>query len=106
MSVLLAVVVVGAGSLVFRLVPLLGAHLLPPALPRLAGRIGVAVLTAIVVRAVLQHHDAGVSPAPLVAGVSVGLGLVLAFRGRSVLLSVAVGVASYLALGAVVAALW
>jgi branched-subunit amino acid transport protein len=104
-SVLLAVLVVGAGSLLFRLVPLLGARLLPPGLPRLAGRVGVAVLTAIIVRTVLLHQDAGVAHAPLVAGLSVGLGLALAFRGRPVLASVAVGVASYLVLGAIVAAL-
>ena len=106
MTGLLAVLVVGAGSLAFGLLPLLGANLLPPAMPRLAGRVGVAVLTALIVRTVLLHQDPGIPPAPLLAGLSVGLGLTLAFRGHPVLLSVAAGVASYLLLGAAAAALW
>jgi branched-subunit amino acid transport protein len=101
MSVLLAVLVVGLGSLVFRLVPLLGAELLPARLTRTAAWAGLSVLAALTVRSVATHQDASLphlAPAPLVAGVAVGLGLVLARRGRPVLLAVASGAAAYLVL--------
>ena len=109
MNVVLAVAVVGAGSLFFRLAPLMGAHLLSDRLARLSGWAGLAVLAAISVRAVVLHRDDTVPGAPLLAALAVGTGLVLAHRGRSVLTSVASGAAVYLALslplGAVVAAL-
>ena len=104
MTVLLAVLAVGAGSLVFRLLPLLGAHRLPDRLARIAGWAGLAVLSAITVRAVALHRDSAVPGAPLLAALSVGAGLALAYRGRSVLVSVASGAATYLVLAAAVAA--
>jgi branched-subunit amino acid transport protein len=100
MRVLLAVLIVGAGSLLLRLTPLLGAHRLPDRLSRVAGWAGVSVLAAFTIRAVLQHHDPGVPIAPVVAGLAVGAGLFLAFRGRSLLVSVAAGTACYLVLAA------
>jgi branched-subunit amino acid transport protein len=75
MRVLLAVLVVGAGSLLLRLAPLLGAHRLPDRLSRVAGWAGVSVLAAFTIRAVLQHHDPGVPIAPVLAGLAVGAGL-------------------------------
>jgi branched-subunit amino acid transport protein AzlD len=105
MTVLLAVAVVGAGSMVFRLAPLLGAEWIPHRLTVLAGWAGLSVLVAMTVRTVLRHHDPAVPAAPLVAAASVGLGLLLAFRGRSVLLAVAIGGSAYVVLSAAVVAL-
>lgn len=104
MTVLLAVLTVGAGSLLFRLVPLLGARRLPDWLTRVAGWAGLSVLTAITVRAVAGHQDPAVPAAPLLAAVAVGAGLYLAFRGRSVLVAVSAGAACYLVLSAAVSA--
>ena len=100
MSVVIAVLVVGLGSLVFRAVPLVGAHRLPVRLAEAAGFAGVAVIAAITVRTVLHHQDSGVPVAPLVAALAVGVGLLLAFRGRPVPIAVAAGLTSYLLLSA------
>jgi branched-subunit amino acid transport protein len=104
MSVLIAVVLVGAGSLVFRLVPLLGARRIPERLTVLAGWAALSVLVAMTVRGVLDHRDPTVpGPVPL-AAVSVGLGLLLAFHGRSALVAVVAGGSTYVVLSAAVAA--
>lgn len=100
MSVLVAVLVVGLGSLLFRMVPLVGAHRLPDRVAEAAGFAGVAVIAAITVRTVLHHQDSGVPAAPLVAALAVGVGLLLAFRGRPVPIAVAAGLTSYLLLSA------
>jgi branched-subunit amino acid transport protein len=100
MTVLLAVLAVGAGSLLFRVGPLLGANRLPDRLPVVAGWAGLSVLAAITVRSVLHHEDAGVPAAPLLAALAVGSCLVLAFRGRSLLVATGVGGAAYVALAA------
>ena len=100
MSVLVAVLVVGAGSLAFRAVPLLGARHLPDALTNAAGLGGLAVIAALTTRAVLHHEDTAVPAAPFLAAVSIGVGLLLAFRGRSVAVAVAAGLATYLVLAA------
>jgi len=108
MNVLLAVGVVGLGSLVLRLAPILGSERLPERVARASGRAGLAVLAALVVRSVVTHQDASLSGptlAPLVAVVAVGLGLFLAYRGRSVLTTVAAGAATYALLSWVLAAL-
>ena len=105
MRVLLAVLVVGAGSLLLRLAPLLGARRLPDRLPRIAGWAGLSVLAAFTVRAVLGHHDPAVPGAPVLAALAVAGGLFLAFRGRSLLFAVAAGTACYLVLSAAVSAL-
>ena len=57
MSVLIAVAIVGAGSLVFRLAPLLGARRIPDRLTVLAGWAALSVLVAMTVRSVLDHQD-------------------------------------------------
>jgi branched-subunit amino acid transport protein len=95
MTVLIAVLVVGAGSLLFRGAPLLGARHLPDSVTNAAGLAGLAVIAALTVRAVLHHEDAAVTAAPLVAAVSLGVGLLLSYRGRSVLVAVAAGLATY-----------
>jgi len=101
MTVLIAVLVVGAGSLVFRLVPLLTAQWIPARLTALAGWGGLGVLAAITVRAVLHQQDASVPAARLVAAVSVGVGLVLVGRRGSVLLGVAGCASVYLGVTAI-----
>ncbi len=105
MNVLLAVLVVGAGSLAFRLVPLLTGRQIPPTVARGAGWAGLSVIAGITVRSVLLLEDSATPLAPLVAVVSVAAGLLLAFRGRSVLLAVGVGCASYVVLVGVLAGL-
>jgi branched-subunit amino acid transport protein len=108
MTVLLAVGVVGLGSLMLRLTPILGSERLPEGVARAAGHAGLAVLAALVVRSVVTHQDpslTGPVAAPLVAAVAVGVGLLLAHRGRSVLTTLAVGAATYLSLSWAVAAL-
>jgi branched-subunit amino acid transport protein AzlD len=109
MSVLLTVVVVGMGSLLFRLVPLLGARRLPERLTTVAGWTGLCLLAALTVRTVVQHQDPSLPGAPglpaVVAAVSVGAGLVLAFRGRSALLAVTAGGATYVVLSALLTTL-
>jgi branched-subunit amino acid transport protein len=66
----------------------------------LAGWAGLAVLAAMTIRAVLQQRDPSIPGAPLVAAASVGIGLLLAFRGRSVLIAVGAGAATYLLMAA------
>jgi len=105
MTVLLAVLVVGVGSVLFRLIPLLSSGRLPEGLTQAAGWAGLAVVAAISVRSVLQLHDASIPGAPVVAALSVTAGLVLAFRGGSVLVAVGVGGAAYLIISAAMAAL-
>ena len=109
MSVVLAVTVVGAGSLMLRLLPLVGATLVPDRFSVHAARAAMAVLAAMTVRTVLRHEDGalGGSPiaAPALAALAVGLGLWLAFRGRSVLVASSAGLASYIVLAAGFAAL-
>jgi hypothetical protein len=109
MNVVLAVTVVGAGSLLLRLLPLLGAARVPDRLTAHAARAGVAVLAVMTVRTVLLHEDdalagAWVTP-PVLAALSVGLGLWLAFRGRSVLVASFAGLTTYIVLAASLAAL-
>lgn len=96
MNVLLAVLAVGAGSLTFRLGPLLGADRLPAAVTRVAGWAGLSMLAAVVVRTVLHHEDSGVPAAPLLGAAAVTVCLLLTARGVSLLLAVAAGGATYL----------
>jgi branched-subunit amino acid transport protein len=102
-NVLLAVLAVGAGSVAFRLVPLLTGRQIPPALARGASWAGLSVIAGITVRSTLLLEDPGVPLAPVAAVLSVGAGLVLALRGRSVLVAVGAGCASYVVLAAVLA---
>jgi len=103
MTVLLAVLVVGAGSLTFRLGPLLGADRLPDGLTRVAGWAGVSMLAAVTVRTVLRHEDPALTAAPLLGAAAVAVCLLLTARGVSLLLAVTAGGATYLAATALVA---
>ena len=102
MSVLLAVLVVGVGSLAFRLAPLLGADRLPDALTRVAGWAGLSMLAALTVRSVLRHEDPAVTAAPLLGAAAVGVCLLLTVRGAFLLVAVAAGGATYLTATALV----
>lgn len=113
MTVALAVVLVGGGSLLLRVLPLLGAARIPDRVTVHAGRAGMSVLAATTVRTVVQHRDASLAgaslagapvTAPVLAALAVGLGIWIAYRGRSLLVAVAAGLASYLTLAAVLAA--
>ncbi len=103
MNVVLAVLAVGLGSLAFRLVPMLSGRQVPAPLARGAGWAGMAVIAGMTVRATVQHEDSSIPFAPVVALVAVTVCFVLAFRGRSVLLAVGAGCASYVVVGALVA---
>ena len=105
MTVLLAVLVVGVGSLLFRIVPLISTGRMPEGLTRAAGWAGLAVIAGISVRSVLLFQDVSTPVAPIAAAVSVTAGLAVAFRGRSVLVAVGVGASSYLIISAALAAL-
>ena len=104
MNVVVAIALVGAGSLLLRIVPLVGARRLPDALAEVAEVAGLGLLSALVVRAVVLHQDAAIPGDPVVAALALGCGLLLAFRGRSTLVAVAAGAATYLVLAAAVAA--
>ena len=107
MTVLLAVALVGLGSMLLRVLPLLGAAWIPDRLTVHAARAGIAVLAAMTVRTVVQHRDdalAGASvTAPVLAALAVGFGLWLAYRGRSLLLATFAGLASYVVVATVLA---
>lgn len=104
-TAVVALLLVGLGSIAFRLLPLLGAARVPEGLSRTAGWAGLSVLTAVTVRGVLHHEDGSVPWAVPLAAVSVGLALVVAARGRPALVVLAVGASTYLVLSGVVG-LW
>lgn len=105
MTTVIALVLVGAGSLAFRLLPLLGAARVPEAVSRAATWAGLSVLVAVTVRGVLHHQDGSIPWPVAVALVSVGLGLAVAARGRSTLVVLGVGAGTYLVLSTAVGAL-
>lgn len=103
MSVGIAVLVVGLGSLAFRLGPLVAARRVSARVSAVAGWAGVAVLAAYVVRTVVQHHDPAVPAAWLVAVVAVGSGLVVVARRGPVVLALGACAAVYVRVGALLA---
>lgn len=103
MTTVLALLLVGVGSLAYRLLPLLGAARMPEHVARVAGWAGVSVLAAVTVRGVLHHRDDSIPWAIPVAVVSVGVGLAVAARGRSTPVVLAVGATTYLVLSATLA---
>ena len=104
MTTVIALALVGAGSLAFRLLPLLGAARVPETVSRSASWAGLSVLVAVTVRGVLHHQDASIPWPVLVALVSVVLGLAAAARGRSTLVVLGIGAGSYLVLSAALGA--
>jgi branched-subunit amino acid transport protein AzlD len=109
MNVVLAVAVVGVGSLVLRVLPLVGATKIPDRLSLHAARAAMAVIAATTVRTVLRHRDDALAgapvSAPVLAAVAVAVGLWLAYRGRSMLAATGIGLVTYVALAAVLVAL-
>ena len=101
-STVVALLLVGAGSLAFRALPLLGAPRLPASVSTVAGWAGVSVLTAVTVRAVLDHRDASIPWAVPVAVISTGVAMAFAARGRGMLVVLGVGAGSYLALSTLI----
>jgi branched-subunit amino acid transport protein len=95
MSTLAVVLAVTAGSLAFRLVPLLGWVAVPEQAARVARGAGVAAMTAMVVRGVLEHRDPGVPGAGAVAVAAVAVGLAVATRRRSLGVVLLSGLATY-----------
>lgn len=100
MTVLVAVVLVSAGSLVLRVTPLVAARRIPDRLTSVAGLAGMAVLAAMTVRAVLAHQDPSFPAARPVAAAAVAVGILLAFRRRPVLQAVGAGGLTYLFMAA------
>ena len=105
MTTVVALLIVGAGSLAYRLLPLLGAARVPEAVSRVAGWAGVSVLAAVSVRGVLQHQDRSIPGAVPVAVVAMAVALAVAVRGRGMLVVLGAGAGAYLALSAVIGAL-
>lgn len=105
MTTVVALLLVGVGSVAYRMLPLLGAARVPEAVSTAAGWAGISVLTAVTVRGVLNHEDDSIPWAVPVALVSVGLGLAMAARGRPPLVVLGVGAACYLVLAATAGAL-
>ncbi len=105
MNVLLAFLAVGFGSMAFRVVPLMTGRQIPLTLARGASWAGMAVIAGMTVRSTLLLEDPSVPFAPVVAVLSLTVGFILAFRGRSVLVAVGAGCASYLVMAAALAGL-
>jgi len=104
MTTLVALLLVGAGSFAYRLLPLLGAARVPDAVSRVAGWAGVSVLAAVTVRGVLHHQDRSIPWAVPVAVVALAVALVGAARGRGFLVVLGAGAGTYVALSTVIGA--
>jgi branched-subunit amino acid transport protein len=101
MSVWTVVLAVGVGSYLLRVVPLLIAGRITPAVERGLGRAGTAALTALVVT---DLASIGPWSTLLAALAATAAGTVVAWRGGSMLRVVALGVAVHLLVGAALAA--
>ncbi len=93
----MAVVLVGAGSYAFRVVPLLAAGRVRPmpAVERLLGHVPPAVLSALAVTAVLRHDASGRPHDTVAVVVALAVGMALAHRRLPVVVTVAGGIAGY-----------
>ena len=105
MTTVVALLIVGAGSLAYRLLPLLGAARVPEAVSRVAGWAGVSVLAAVTVRGVLHHHDRSIPWSVPVAVVALAVALAVAARGRGNLVVLGAGAGTYFGLSTVIGAL-
>lgn len=105
MTTWLAMATIGLGSIVLRVAPLLTSRHLPERLTAAAGAGGISVLVAFSARSVMEFADSATPYAVPVAAFSVSLGLVAAFRGRSVPVATGLGLAAYLALGSLLGVL-
>jgi branched-subunit amino acid transport protein AzlD len=104
MTTVVALVLVGAGSLAFRLLPLLGATRVHEFVSTVAGWAGVSAMTAVAVRGLLQFRDDSTPYAVPVAVVSAGVALTFAARGRGMLVVLGIGAGTYLALSTMIGA--
>jgi hypothetical protein len=105
MNTWLAMAAIGLGSIVLRVAPLLTSRHLPERFTAAAGAGGISVLVAFSARSVIEYADPATPYAVPVAVVSVTIGLVAAFRGRSVPVATGMGIAAYLALGSLLGVL-
>ncbi len=95
MSAWIAVIAVGVGSLIFRIVPLAFADRLVgmTGVDRVLRHAGTAAVAAMAASSLDRATVTGHVPALFIAA---GVGLVLTLRGKSMLTVVAVGLALYL----------
>lgn len=98
MSLLLAAAVVGTGSVLMRVLPMLGARHLSDAVAEAAGWAGLGVIAAMTVRALLSPQAAVGVLGCVPGALAVGVGIFLASRGRSVLVAVGAGLVTDLLL--------
>lgn len=105
MNVVLAVAVVGTGSLLLRALPLLLSRRLPDRLSLLASWVGASMLAGFTVRALARFHDPAVPASAALAAVAAALSFGLAYAGRPVVVSVGAGIAAYLVLASAAALL-
>jgi branched-subunit amino acid transport protein len=105
-STWVAVLAVGGGSYLARLLPLLvrRAAETGPRVQRRLGYAGVAAITALVAAALRHHTDATGWADGVAALVATGIATVLSRQGRSFLLAVGVALVAYLALARVLGA--
>jgi branched-subunit amino acid transport protein len=102
MSTWIVVLAVGAVSLAIRALPLVRADAvrLGPRAERGLRHAGIGAMTALLVAAIQPGH-AGAGGAQLSLVVAVAVGAVLAWRGRSMVVVVAAGVAVFVAVALV-----
>ena len=105
MTTLVALLLVGAGSLAYRLLPLLGAARVPEAASRVAGWAGVSVLAAVTIRGMLHHHDPSIPWDVPVVVAALAVALAVAARGRGILVVLGAGAGTYVGLSTVIGAL-
>jgi branched-subunit amino acid transport protein len=95
----LVILVVGLGSYLVRLLPALAGARITPRVERALAAAGTAALTALVAGDVATADSAG---AAVAAAAAVGVGLVVAHRGGSMIRVLLVGVPVYVLLLAIV----
>jgi branched-subunit amino acid transport protein len=93
----IAVVLVGAGSYLFRYAPVAALHRveLPPFVERALSYAGISAMTAMLVGAVVQHGRGHSIVANVGAVLAVLAATVVAMRSRSYALVVAAGLGAY-----------
>lgn len=98
MTLLAAVAIVAAGSLLLRAVPLLTARHVPERLADAAGWAGLGVIAAMTVRGLLGPSPGCGLVTQLPALLAAGVGVLLAVRRVPTLIAVASGLGTYLLL--------
>ena len=104
MSTWIALLVVGAGSYAFRLVPLMAGSraAVVDRAQRALSYAGTAALSALVVTSISHQDDHGSAPGPLVAALAVLTGAAVVGRGGSMGKAIAAGMAVFWAAIAVI----